>query len=241
MARTVNQTLPGKVDGRPAAPLAWLFALRCVVCGEAGSRDRDLCAHCHHALPWQGPACQHCALPLPQPGTCGQCLQRPPPQTETHAVFDYAFPVDRLVPRLKFHADFAAGRVLAQCMVERWAALPPPEALVPVPLHRARLRQRGYDQARELARPVARALGLPLREDLLRRCRPTTAQSRLSALARARNLRDAFVVDARAPLPAHVVLVDDVMTTGATLHAAARALQRAGVLRVDAWVCARVA
>ncbi|MCR6495193.1 hypothetical protein LJB71_02315 [Thermomonas sp. S9] len=105
----------------------------------------------------------------------------------------------------------------------------------------ARLRRRGYDQALELARPLARALGLPLRTDLLQRGRATAAQTRLDAAARRRNLQGAFAVRARAPLPAHVVLLDDVMTTGATLHAAAAALRAAGVARVEAWVCARVA
>src|SRR5690606_40965271 len=88
--------------------------------------------------------------------------------------------------------------------------------------------------------PLSQALGLPLQRDLLVRSRETAAQSRLDARARKRNLRGAFVVCEGGPLPAHVALVDDVMTTGATLHAAARALRRAGVSRVDAWVCARV-
>ena len=241
MAGTVNQSLPGKVDGRLAAPLPWLFALRCLVCGERGSRGRDLCEACHAALPWQGPACRRCALPLPQAGVCGHCLQHPPPLAETHAVFDYAFPLDRLLPRLKFHGDFAAGRVLAQAMAERCATLPRPGAILPVPLHRTRLRQRGYDQALELATPLARALRVPLLGDVLHREKTTTAQSRLDAEARQRNLRDAFLVVPTATLPAHVVLVDDVMTTGATLHAAACALHKAGVQRVDAWICARVA
>lgn len=241
MAGTVNQSLPGKVDGRLAAPMAWLFPLRCLVCGERAAQDRDLCEACHAALPWQGPACRHCALPLPQPGECGHCLQHPPPLGEVHAAFDYAFPIDRLLPRLKFHGDFTAGRVLTQCMVERLSRRPRPHAVVPVPLHRARLRQRGYDQALELAKPLARALQLPLLDDALLRRKTTTAQSRLDAETRQRNLRDAFVATPATSLPAHVVLVDDVMTTGATLHAAARALHVAGVQRVDAWVCARVA
>ena len=221
--------------------MPWLFALRCMVCGEPGANRRDLCRACHAALPWQGPACGRCALPLPQPGQCGQCLQAPPPLGDVHAVFNYAFPLDRLLPRLKFHRDFAAGRVLAQCMAERLARLPHPDALVPIPLHRARLRDRGYDQTLELARPLARGLGIPLLEHALARRKSTRAQSRLDADARQRNLRDAFHVDPRLGQVRHVVLVDDVMTTGATLHAAARALHRVGVQRVDAWVCARVA
>lgn len=241
MTDAVNQTAAIEVDGRNKAPWPWLFALRCLVCGEAGADARDMCAACNAALPWQGPACLRCALPLPHNGRCGSCLQRPPPLAQAHAVFDYAFPLDRLLPRLKFHGDLAAGRVLAQAMAARCAGLPRPDAIVPVPLHRARLRRRGYDQARELAAPLAHALHLPLLDRTLQRRRTTSAQSLLDAAARQRNLRGAFEVAGEPTLPAHVVLVDDVMTTGATLHAAARTLLAAGVQRVDAWVCARVA
>ncbi|MFT4178724.1 MAG: ComF family protein [Thermomonas sp.] len=241
MTITVNQTSQSKVDSRLRAPLCWLFAPRCLVCGQAGMPGRDLCNACHADLPWLDNACERCALPLPHAGTCGACLQHSPPLDAVHAAFDYAFPLDRLLPRLKFHRDFAAGRVLAQCMAERFATLPRPDALVPVPLHRMRLRQRGYDQTLELAKLLARALALPLRAKLLHRQKSTRAQSRLDANARRRNLRGAFRVDAASTLPAHVVLLDDVMTTGATLHAAAIALRKAGAQRVDAWVCARVA
>ncbi|QWP79277.1 ComF family protein [Lysobacter sp. K5869] len=111
--------------------------------------------------------------------------------------------------------------------------------LIPVPLHHTRLRQRGYDQALELARPLSRRLDLPLRANGLHRARDTPPQSRLDATQRRRNLRDAFAWNATAPPPMHAILIDDVMTTGATLHAAAQALRRAGAQRVDAWVCAR--
>jgi ComF family protein len=147
---------------------------------------------------------------------------------------------DRLLPRFKFHRDLAAGALLSQLMVETVTGLPRPDAIVPVPLHRARLRRRGYDQALELARPLAFALELPLRDDLLQRVRGTAPQSELNAIARRRNLRGAFALKPGVPVPSYVALVDDVMTTGATLHAAAAALRQAGVRRVEAWVCARV-
>ena len=216
-----------------------LFSPRCLLCAEAGLAGRDLCAACTDALAWNRSACQRCAIPLNDPGVCGGCLQKPPPLGETHAAFVYGFPLDRLVPRFKFHHDLAAGRLLAQLMVEGFADLPRPDALVPVPLHRDRLRQRGYDQALELAKPLARALRMPLLSDRLVRTRATAPQSELDAGARRRNLRRAFAVRDGAALPAHLVLVDDVMTTGATLEAAAKTLLRAGAVRVDAWVCAR--
>jgi len=156
------------------------------------------------------------------------------------AAFVYRAPLDRLLPRAKFHGDLAGLRLISTLMVERLVDADRPDALVPVPLHRGRLRRRGYDQALELARPLARRLDLPLRDDVLRRVRATAAQSRLDAGARRRNLRGAFAVHAAVPLPVHVALVDDVMTTGATARSATTALLRAGVRRVDVWVCARV-
>lgn len=229
-----------KVDGWLRKAVRVVLPPRCLLCGEAGMAGRDLCPACTEALPWNASACLRCALPLPTPGCCGACLQRPPPMDETHAVFVYGFPLDRLVPRLKFHNDLAAGRLLSELMVEALSVLPRPRALVPVPLHDTRLSRRGYDQALELAAPLARRLQVPLLADALVRTRATSPQSELDAVARQRNLRRAFGIRADSLLPDHVVLVDDVMTTGATLEAAAKTLLRAGVSRVDAWVCARV-
>lgn len=254
MSDTVNLATPTAVDGRAARWLRMVWPLRCLVCGECGDGDgdggRELCHACAASLPWNRYACLRCALPLPAvPGepagqVCGRCLRRPPPLDEVHAACIYGTPLDRLLPRLKFHHDLAAGRLLANLMATAFAPLPlqgpAPAALIPIPLHATRLRRRGYDQALELARPLARQLGLPLVIDVLRRGRETAPQSRLDAAQRRRNLHGAFQTTGSTTLPPHVVLVDDVMTTGATLHAAAIALRRAGVARVDAWVCARV-
>jgi len=240
MPAPVNQTLSATVDGLLARLGHLLWPSRCLLCGETGADGRDLCRECAAALPWNRSACLRCALPLPiAAAACGHCLQRPPPLDRTHAALVYGFPVDRLLPRLKFHADLCCGRLLSQLMIEAFIDLPRPQALIPLPLHRSRLRSRGYDQALELARPLARALDLPMLDGVLVRQRRTAPQSRLDADARKRNLRGAFAVRPDAALPAHVVLLDDVMTTGATLNAAARALRRAGAVRVDAWVCAR--
>ena len=225
--------------GLPARIGTTLLPPRCLLCGEPGDDGRDMCAACHWWLPRNHCACPRCAIPLAVPGTCGRCLRREPLLHFAHAAFVYAPPVDGLLARYKFHGDLAAGRLLAGLLAETLDGVERPQALVPVPLHRSRLRQRGYDQALELARPLARATGVPLAAGLLQRHRRTAAQSELGAMARRRNLRGAFRVAARGRLPAHVALVDDVMTTGATLHAAALALRRAGVERVDAWICAR--
>lgn len=230
-----------KVDGAFAFIGRLLLAPRCLVCAEPGADGLDLCAECLASLPWNRHACRCCGLPLAQAADhCGRCLKAPPPFASTQAALRYEFPLDRLLPRFKFHGDLAAGALLGTLMVRGLTAAPRPQVLLPVPLHPARLRERGYDQALELAAPLARRLRIPLLANVLQRTRATSPQSELDAMARQRNLRHAFAVRADAPLPDHVVLVDDVMTTGATLEAAVKILRRAGVARVDAWVCARV-
>ncbi|WP_282267896.1 ComF family protein [Stenotrophomonas sp. PS02298] len=231
------KSLVYRVGGRLSA---LLFPPRCLVCGEDGMPGRDLCLACGAGLPWQHAACRRCALPLPASdadGLCGACQRSRSPLQAVQAAFTYNAPIDGLLRRFKFHHDLSAGRLLSALMLDALGAAERPQAIVPVPLHLSRLRQRGYDQTWELAKPLARALQLPLCRGLHRR-RSTQPQSELDAVERKRNLRGAFI--AVGQLPAHVVLLDDVMTTGATLHAAALTLHRAGVQRVDAWVCARV-
>lgn len=225
MPEPVNRNAAQPVDGRRRWRLPLPWRPRCLGCGEAARPALDLCPQCHAGLPWSRPAAITAVAPL----------------RAVVAAFVYAPPVDHWIQRLKFHRDLAAGRLLSQLMLEACADAGRPAALVPVPLHRARLRQRGYDQALELARPLARHLRVPLCGDLLQRARNTAPQSRQQhASERHANLRGAFAAPRRAAMPEHVALVDDVMTTGATLRAAAQALHDAGVRRVDAWVCAHV-
>ena len=225
MPEPVNRNAAQPVDGRRRWRLPLPWRPRCLGCGEAARPALDLCPQCHAGLPWCRPAAITAAAPL----------------QAVVATFVYAPPVDHWVQHLKFHRDLAAGRLLSLLMLEACADAAYPAALVPVPLHRARLRQRGYDQALELARPLARQLRIPLRTELLRRARNTAPQSRQQhASERHANLRGAFAATRGIAMPAHVALVDDVMTTGATLRAAAQALHEAGVERVDAWVCACV-
>lgn len=219
-----------------------LLPPRCLLCGAWTSARRDLCAGCGGQLATNHPACPCCAVALATTApACAACLRRRPPFDLAWAPYRYEHPLDLLERRFKFHGDLAAGRVLAELLVDaaRRATLPMPGLLLPVPLHRSRLAARGYNQALELARPLARALGLPLRHDCLQRVRATPAQTGLAAAARRRNLRGAFALAPDVALPAHVALFDDVMTTGATLAECARVLRRAGVARVDAWAMAR--
>ncbi|MEG0183708.1 MAG: ComF family protein [Stenotrophomonas sp.] len=211
-----------------------LLPLRCLVCNAPGHDELDLCAACLAELPWAGRACLRCALPLPADALpiCGTCRDEPPPQTATHASLLYLPPVDQLLVRYKFHQDLAAGRLLAQLMLRcppPWSCLP----LVPVPLHRRRLRQRGYDQAAELCR----LLRMPMWRGLYRR-RYTAPQSERSAEQRRENLFDAF--DVRGAVPPQLTVVDDVMTTGSTVLEIADTLRLVGAEEVRVWVCARV-
>jgi ComF family protein len=161
-------------------------------------------------------------------------------RTCTLAPMQYQAPISTLVPRFKFHQDLAAGRLLAELFCRNTSSFDRPDALVPVPLHLARLRKRGFDQALELAKMIAKRKSIPLRTDLLHRVRNTAAQSYLDASQRGKNLRNAFVVSQQS-MPAHIALLDDVMTTGATVRECAKVLLKAGAKRVDVWVIARVA
>lgn len=214
----------------------------CLLCGAVGTPGLDLCADCAADMPRNTSCCLRCALPLPTAAACcGHCLRHPPAWNAAWAPFRYGWPLDRLETRYKFAGDLASGRVLAGL----WQREPQPslsalpQALLPVPLHHGRLRQRGFNQALELAKPLARAFGLPLHAQALHRVRATQAQSELDAASRRRNVRHAFALAPGMRLPDHVAVVDDVMTTGATLDELAAALKEAGAVRVVNWVVAR--
>jgi ComF family protein len=222
--------------------LFWLFPPTCLLCGAAGDDRQDLCAGCRDDLPFNPHACACCALPLATDEAliCGQCQQNPKAFDRTTAVFRYQPPADFLIKGLKFHSRLPAGRLLGELLGETLAQRsdPLPECLIPVPLHRSRLRERGFNQALEIARPVARRLGIPLLPNGLRRIRHTFPQIELDGKRRLTNVRGAFVVD--RPIQArHVALLDDVVTTGSTVEECAKALRRAGVETVEVWACAR--
>ena len=240
---------------------AALLPPRCLLCGGAGQSRLP-------SLAWAGPLeiCPACQAELPRsPAWAG-------PVPLTHAGFDrvccpwsYAWPVDQLVRALKFNGERSHARLLGTLLVlERHALGPPwPQLLVPVPLHPLRLRERGFNQAAELARFAARASALPLRARALERLRPTRPQSGLGAAGRSANVAGAFRANPRmglrtsrgtrvgtrsgtgfgSPGPGlaglHVALLDDVVTTGSTAAAAAQALRAAGAAQVELWAVAR--
>lgn len=209
----------------------------CLLCG-ARSRD-GLCDSCDESLPRLPSACPVCALPSPAGEICGACLKRPPAFVAATAAFVYAFPVDALVQRLKYGADLSIARLLGDALADRTAERPRPDLLVPMPLSPARLRERGFNQALEIARVVARRLALPLAPHACRRVRDTPPQAGLPWKERARNVRGAFVGEPSLVAGKRIAVVDDVATTGATLDELSGALGRCGAARVEAWMVAR--
>ena len=220
----------------------WLLPASCVLCSRAGVGGRDLCSGCAAELPYMKSSCVRCAIPLPQLGTCGRCQQSAPSFDSAYATFSYQPPIAQLIQGLKFNGRLYNARLLGELMVENLSSqrVELPDVLVPVPLHAARLRERGFNQALELARPIAKNLAVPLVAGCCRRVRSTSAQTGLDAKARRRNLRDAFEL-VRHVNGTHVAIVDDVMTTGSTVEVLASTLKQAGVKRVDVWLCARAA
>lgn len=233
-ARLVNRARPGREMLGHFLTTSLLRAGQlllpgtCSLCGGQAQWHRcrgglDLCGHCEAALPRAGGA-------VTVPG-CDL----------VHAAFEFRPPADFMVRQLKFAGARWFARVLGMLLAESRAAACPtlPDALVPVPLHLARLRERGYNQAAELALFAGRTLRVPVWRDRLLRHRETAAQSALPAGARAGNVRNCFAMARPLPRGCRVALVDDVLTTGSTVAEAVRVLRAAGAARVEVWVACR--
>ncbi|WP_232020223.1 ComF family protein [Sulfuriflexus mobilis] len=217
----------------------------CLLCGDLHDRpDLDICPGCYHELPWLPAACPRCANPLTDTHTalCGQCQQQMPAFDRTVALFRYQPPLDRLILDLKFHGQLSharlLGAIMAQHLEHHHRHVRHVDCLLPVPLHPQRLRERGFNQAIELARPLAKRLGIPIDSQHCQRQRPTHGQSALPLSKRAANIRNAFAVNP-PPHWQHVAIIDDVMTSGHTVNALAMALKRQGVEEVSVWCCCR--
>ena len=213
-----------------------LLGQDCLLCGAA-SADALLCDGCTADLPRLGEACPQCAGPSAGAARCGACLIRPPQFDVTVAIWQYEFPIDRLVRALKYGQRLALAELFGEAMARQVGGRRV-DAVVPMPLAPRRLAERGFNQALEIARVVADRAGARLAPSCVERVRDTVPQTDLPHDARAANVRGAFACTAPLAGPT-LAIVDDVMTTGATVDELARTLKRAGAVRVENWVVAR--
>lgn len=207
----------------------------CLLCGAESALEL-LCPACIAELPALPESCPRCALPSPGASVCGSCLSKPPHFDGTLALWPYEFPCDRLVQALKYRGRLALAGFFARALAS--ARLPEIDLIVPMPLHPRRLAGRGFNQALEIARALARRIGRPIEPRGALRVKDTPPQTELPYEERAKNVRGAFLCELDLS-GARVAVVDDVMSTGATLNELARALKRAGAARVENLVIAR--
>lgn len=219
--------------------LALLAPERCAFCGAREATD-DACAACRAELPWNERSCPTCAQPLSAVAVCAKCLKRAPSFDAAWTAFVHLDPVRRGIHHFKFAAAFDQGRRLGRLMAQRLAqrGTPLPDLVIPVPLPRMKLLKRGFNQTHELARALESVLKLDVDPEAARFVRTPQEQIGQTAAQRRRNLRGAFRIE-RDLRGLHVALLDDVMTTGATLDALARAARKAGAKRIEAWALAR--
>lgn len=224
----------------------WCIPSVCVFCRAEAEDNYDLCNACVEDLPWLKQVCSCCAISLPESAStyhlCGQCLRQSPPFEQTFGLFFYQFPIAQLITALKFQKKLVyaelLGQLLGDYLLKQYEGKLLPECIIPMPLHRNRLRERGFNQALEIARPIAKKMKLPIDLQSCERVRPTVSQTTLPARKRYANMRNAFLV--KPTLNAkHVAILDDVITTGYTIKELANSLRVFGVEKIDVWCCAR--
>lgn len=212
---------------------------QCRVCGAA-SPGAGYCRDCAATLPRHDRQCRACGAPVVIDGICGRCQQDPPPVAETIAPFRYAPPVSEDIHKLKYHRSLACGRDLGTLLARELEKRLPefPDVLVPVPLHWKRQFRRGFNQSVEIAGPVSRTFGIPIDLSLVKRHVSTRPQVGLAPSQRRSNLRRAFRFSGTS-IPESAAIVDDVITSGATVAEVARCLRAAGVRTIFVWSLAR--
>lgn len=224
----------------------WL-SKTCLLCTASVINKHSICDACKLDLPWLMHGCRYCALAIPAgDSSCRKCQQQLQPFSLVVAPWTYNFPINVLIARFKYRSQWAYGKLLSQVLAEylqfqlHELNIPRPDCLLAVPLAAKRQRQRGYNQAQMIAQWVGHELDVPVLQHAVKRVRYTDIQQGLSAQQRQHNVRNAFVVGLPEQVQGrHVVVVDDVLTTGATCAALARSLLAAGARRVDVYCLAR--
>lgn len=227
----------------------WLLPPTCIVCMGSVNQHRDLCHICEETLTRIKRPCRSCGLPLPpgdyQSSACGTCLEFPPLYRRLLALYAYKPPVSSLVAACKYNGKLVNGRVLSQqlgtYLTSQYQIDELPVLLVPMPLHSARLRKRGFNQAIEIARTLASELSIPINTSLVKRTKNTEQQTGLNAKERAMNVKGAFSISPSFRFKANstIAIIDDVVTTGSTAAELAKLLLKAGAREVHVWALAR--
>lgn len=224
----------------------WLLPSACVLCDVGTKGPLDLCGACMLDLPWLQTVCVRCAQPLSLEYSvekiCGVCLRQQPFFNKTVAMFSYQEPIKKLITGIKFQKKLVYAKLLGELFVQRLSTAYHkdrwPEIIIPVPLHRLRLQERGFNQAVELAKPISKKFKIKVDLHSCQRILATTAQMDLPATERYANVKNAFAIKARLKAK-HVAILDDVMTTGNTVNELSKVLYKNGVARIDVWCCAR--
>lgn len=221
---------------------------RCMICHQRSAQPYPLCDHCAPLLPWLEHYCIRCASPLPatyQGKQCNHCRKHPDHIFAARSLFCFAYqnPIDSIIKAWKFNQSWPMHFFLTHCLVQHINDNLPksawPDAIVAVPASRKRLQQRGFNQASVLTKAIQRTLGIPRIDHLIQCSKDHPHQARLTARDRSHNLNHAYTIKAHTPLPQHIAIVDDVMTTGATCQAIAQLLITHGARTIQYWGLAR--
>lgn len=214
----------------------------CLFCNEASLSTRDLCSACQQALPRNDYCCILCAKPIDQihnATICGHCLNARPYFKSTLAPFLYQRTMRYAIQAFKYHNQYHFARLLGELLSDEIKTENTlPQLLIPVPLHRSRYRERGFNQAYEIAKIISHHRNIAVDNHSFQRQRQTDYQSHLKANLRHKNIKNAFICT-QAMTASHVAIIDDVMTTGNTVNEFARLLKTTGVEHIEVWVCAR--
>jgi len=218
----------------------FVFPDKCLLCESSVVGDYlSICDRCTRDFTRRNRACcPQCGILSGNGTTCGHCLRSPPAFDITHALHTYQYPIDGLLQKYKYGHQLTIAELFGNLMCRDRSANKLPDVLIPMPLHPQRLRDRGFNQASEIARVIARLLTIPLDMHCCKRIKFSAPQVTLPLKQRVRNMRNAFICE-RDLSGMKVALVDDVMTTGASLNALATAAKKAGAVQVECWVVAR--
>lgn len=222
----------------------WRLPAVCVLCHQYHREVFAICQPCQELLPRIEHACVRCRLPLQDKNffLCGHCIRQKPAFDQVFCNFLFEEPLRTLLHEFKYKEALYLANLITECMLEaRPTQAYQPDCLVPIPMHRTRLKERGFNHAAHIAKHLGRHLGIPYHLSLCEKTIHTERQASLDSNKRKKNLTQAFRVKdvVQAKNYKHITLVDDLMTTGSTVEALARSLKQAGVERVDVWCLAR--